>query len=186
MRDYAYFAAIDEEMRCNGREALLDFFLKLDISKVNLREIPKTAALLEQKIASATPEQAWLLDTLKQGELPWGTDDPRTCPKKRLFNRYLTHATRRGVSRRSAETMLGMFLASHVPGLESVRQNYEAYDGGLKVIKRGSLYRFPPLSKCRAAFADMLQQKIDWGGDDGDEWQHDDERIEKDDDEIPF
>src|SRR5262249_23711802 len=76
--DHAYFAAIDTEMGNGGREALLHFLLNFDTSRVNLPTIPKTAALLDQKIASATPEEAWWLDVLRRGELP-GHTGPNTC-----------------------------------------------------------------------------------------------------------
>ena len=84
MQDHPYFAAIDEEMRNGGYEALLHHFLNVDISNVNLRSIPKTEALMEQKIHSATPEQGWWLETLKSGMLPGGTDESNTCLKRRL------------------------------------------------------------------------------------------------------
>ena len=70
MQDHAYFAAIDHEMNNGGREALMHHLLNFDLSQVNLRSIPKTAALLDQQIESLTPEQAWWLDTLMSGELP--------------------------------------------------------------------------------------------------------------------
>ena len=43
-----YFAAIDAEMNSGGREALLHHLLNFDLSLVNLRVIPNTAALIEQ------------------------------------------------------------------------------------------------------------------------------------------
>ena len=52
MQDHAYFAAIDHEMNNGGREALLHYLLNFDLSQVNLRTIPKTAALLDQQIES--------------------------------------------------------------------------------------------------------------------------------------
>ena len=48
--DYPYFAAIDAEMDNGGREALLYHLLyEVDCATVNLRQIPHTAALIEQK-----------------------------------------------------------------------------------------------------------------------------------------
>ena len=70
IQDHAYFAAIDEEMNNGGREALLHHLLEFDLTKVNLRQIPKTAALFEQQIELMTPEQSWWLDTLMNGALP--------------------------------------------------------------------------------------------------------------------
>ena len=87
-----YFAAIDAEMNSGGREALLHHLLNFDLSLVNLRVIPNTAALMEQIVKSSSPEQAWWLDTLKRGELPCGINDPDTCPKRSLFLRYIQHA----------------------------------------------------------------------------------------------
>ena len=52
MQDHAYFAAIDHEMNNGGREALLHYLLNFDLSQVDLRTIPKTAALLDQQIES--------------------------------------------------------------------------------------------------------------------------------------
>jgi hypothetical protein len=54
MKNSAYFAAIDAEMKNGGREALLHYLLTFDISRVNLREIPKTAALFEQIVESGS------------------------------------------------------------------------------------------------------------------------------------
>jgi hypothetical protein len=70
MQDIPYFAAIDEEMNSGGREALLHYLLTFDLTTVNLRTIPKTAALVEQKVASMTAEQGWWLDVLNRGYLP--------------------------------------------------------------------------------------------------------------------
>jgi hypothetical protein len=70
IRDAEYFSAIEQEMDNGGREALLHYLLNFDLSTVNLREIPKTAALLDQKIPSLTLEQGWWLDLLKTGRLP--------------------------------------------------------------------------------------------------------------------
>ncbi len=92
MQDTEYFAAIDAEMDNGGREALLDHLLRFDLKTVNLHEIPKTAALLEQKMSSLSPEQGWWLDTLVRGELPWGVDEPDQCPSPRLSDSYLRHA----------------------------------------------------------------------------------------------
>jgi hypothetical protein len=186
MQDHAYFAAIDEEMNNGGREALLHHLLSFDLSQVNLRVIPKTDALLEQQIESATPEQAWWLDTLKGGELPWGTDEPNTCPKSKLFRRYIQHANAQGVRRRVIETTIGMFLKKYVGPELKTPNNPEPYKvcrpNGQEITKRGWIYSFPPLKDCRERFARELQQTIPWG--EKIEWSHEDQQVEVD--ELPF
>jgi hypothetical protein len=52
MQDHRYFAAIANEMDNGGRAALLDLLLKRDLSQFNVRLVPKTKALAEQKAHS--------------------------------------------------------------------------------------------------------------------------------------
>src|SRR3954454_2834230 len=123
MQDHTYFAAIDEEMAHGGREALLHHLLTFDLSSENLRKIPETEALLEQKIAAMNAEQIWWYETLRRGELPaLAQVSPGECPKDALFNDYLAHAKKQGVNRRSVETQIGMFLRKQVPHLRSYQQ----------------------------------------------------------------
>ena len=122
MQDKAYFAAIDEQMDKGGREALLDHLLKFDLKGIDLRTIPKTAALLDQKISTLKPLEGWWLDTLMRGQLPGLLPDesPKgywTCASASIFDLHLDHARKQGVRRRSLEVQVGTFLRKHVPGL---------------------------------------------------------------------
>jgi hypothetical protein len=169
MQDSEYFAAIEKEADNGGREALLDYLLKFDLKSVNLRKIPLTAALLDQKILSMTAEQKWWFDVLSSGELPGGCAEVGHCPVPVLFDRYIHHASRQGARRRSIETQLGAFLRKHVPELRRLdRQTYkfQGYSGAQDRV--GYIYAFPPLAECRKAFADELKQDLNW--DDQPEW----------------
>jgi hypothetical protein len=167
IQDGDYFAAIDAEMDAGGREALLRFLLDYDLRSVDLRTIPKTAALAEQKVSSLTAEQGWWLDTLGRGELPWGCDRAGDCPADRLFNRYVEHARRRGAPRRAIATMVGIFLHKVAPGLVKNRNGYFR-DSGSDLVQ-GATYEFPPLADCRAAFAARMQTAPTWYG--TEEWR---------------
>lgn len=161
-----YFAAIDAEMNNGGREALLHHLLSFDLSKVNLRVIPNTEALLEQIIESATPEQAWWLETLKRGELPRGVvNEPNTCPKRSLFRRYIQHAQLQGARRKAVETKIGMFLTKYVgPELKAdEKRTYTIHRGIRDIQETGWIYKFPSLWECRQRFASEVQQPIAWG-----------------------
>ena len=48
-QDHAYFAAITREMDNGGREALLYELLNRDLSSFNVRDVPQTDALADQK-----------------------------------------------------------------------------------------------------------------------------------------
>ena len=160
MKDHPYFAAIDEEMNNGGREALLHHFLNFDLSGINLRETPKTNALLDQKVASFSVEQDWWFDVLHRGELP-KLENGCECLKLELHASYLRRMEkvgRRG-SRRATETKLGMFLSKVVgPGL----------DKNVRDEKRRYMYRFPPLKECREHFAKLTQSTIAWEDPDAD------------------
>ena len=183
VKDLPYFAAVDEEMNNGGREALLYHLLHFDLSRVNLRVIPKTSALLEQQIESATPEQAWWLDTLRSGRLPSEEANPALCLKKRLFRRYVRHANLQGVRRKVIETTIGIFMKKYVgPALQTnKRMKYPIYTRDHRTItKEDWAYEFPPLADCRKKFAKEMQQDIEWENE-TDEWQSEDERVEDDD-----
>jgi hypothetical protein len=110
--DKSYFQAIVDELNNGGREALLHYLLHFDLSKVDLRSVPKTAALLEQKLHSLDGEQGWWLSVLTNGELPGNINEPRCCLRRTLFDHYLEEANRAGIKRKRIETLIGTFLTS--------------------------------------------------------------------------
>ena len=168
MQDNAYFAAIDKEMDEGGREALLHHLLKFDLKQVNLRVVPKTAALLDQQIESMNAEQAWWMDTLMNGVLPTprGVNEANLCLKEALHERYVYHAKQQGAALRSSETKLGMFLTKQLGSeLKTVRPNVGQ--------ERPWCYQMPSLKDCRKRFAAELGRPIDWGeGWEMDDWQY--------------
>ena len=171
MQDIPYFEAIDHEMDNGGREALLDHLLQSDLTKVNLRVIPKTDALLDQKMSSFTGEQSWWYAMLSNGVLPWGCDAERCCPAQALHDSYIEHASRAGIRRRGDATKIGIFLTKHVPTVRKYRRTHTAKRPGDRAIteKHGYVYEFPPLADCRAAFEKMIQQSVEWPAQD--DWQ---------------
>jgi Family of unknown function (DUF5906) len=174
MQDKAYFAAIDEQMDNGGQQALLYHLLKFDLKNVDLRTIPRTTALLDQKISTFNPMQGWWLCTLMRGALPGllPGDSPKgywTCPSASIFDLYIDHSQKQGIRRRSLEVQIGMFLNKHVPGLRKREIATKDEVSNSKIDRnfrtepfRNNVYDFPPLAKCREAFAKTLQQDIVW------------------------
>jgi hypothetical protein len=164
-QDIEYFAAIDREMNNGGREALLHHLLNFDLSKVDLRVVPRTAALLVQQIHSADARQQWWFELLQRGQLP---HDPRNetaneCVKDTLFADYIRHANRQGARYKSIETQVGMFLSKHVgPALKQERREYNVIRNGKKDVDRERFFVFPSLKECRSKFAAKLRQEIRW------------------------
>jgi hypothetical protein len=183
IRDTAFFSAIDHEMNNGGREALLHCLLTFDLSLVNLRQIPRTEALLEQIVATATAEQSWWFDVLDNGTLPFGSTEPNVCPKRTLYQRYIKHASRQGARRREIDTKIGMFLKKYVgPELRSdEKKDYKVVDRrGHVTTENGRVYRFPALKDCRERFARAVGQTVIWNELEA-EWQHEERN---DDDEF--
>jgi Family of unknown function (DUF5906) len=65
--DFDYFGAIQNELNNGGYEALLYHLQSIDLTDFNVRKIPQTEGLYEQKLESLPLEQKWLLEVLMRG-----------------------------------------------------------------------------------------------------------------------
>ncbi|WP_336800816.1 primase-helicase family protein [Kaistia sp. MMO-174] len=164
-QNHEYFAEMRAEIENGGREALLHDLMTFDLSKVNLRKIPMTKALLEQKFRSLDTVEAWWLErlidgTTRRGGSEWGAEVPIDA----LFDDYIAVSEKIGVKRKSEKTSFGMKMMKLVPGLAKVRPWITDED-----MKRARqwCYALPQLHKCRDAFEQAVGQKIEWNeGDD--------------------
>ena len=86
--DFDYFGALTTECGNGGPAALLHYLLNRDISQRELRNIPQTSCLIEQKLASLELEDKWLYERLCAGELVGHSTWPIQIAKKELFNHY--------------------------------------------------------------------------------------------------
>jgi hypothetical protein len=168
--DHARFKQLYAELNAGGREALLADLLSLDLdaeNAPNLRIIPKTKALLEQKIRSLDPITAWWLGRLIDGSQTHRAGGWRTkIPSATLFNDYLRSVEKLGVRRRAAETEFGIQLRRLIPGVTRVRaiEFVEVFDehGTHEVERLVWCLTFPPVDECRLAFDEALKQAYPW------------------------
>lgn len=160
-----YFGEMLEELAAGGQEALLFDLLATDISGVNLRETPKTEALLEQKIHHLDPVESWLLDRLKDGAPTRSIDYwPEWIACDDLYDDYLGASDRKGVRLRSGQTAFGIKLRQLLPEVAKRKASTPSPDGA--VMRRRNVYWLPPLSACREAFEISLKQPVEWVEDD--------------------
>jgi hypothetical protein len=68
-QDFEYFAAIDEQMENGGLEALLHMLLNRDLSDFEVRRVPQTTALADQKQYSRRGIDALIEHVCSEGEL---------------------------------------------------------------------------------------------------------------------
>ncbi len=68
-QNHAYFASIYQQMESGGLAAMLYDLQKIDLTNFNVRKVPSTDALIDQKIRSLRGPEAWLYDCLQRGRI---------------------------------------------------------------------------------------------------------------------
>lgn len=160
--NHGYFREMFEELDNGGRAALLADLLAFDLSTVNLRQIPRTDALLEQKLRSLDSVDQFLFDRLWDGALLTADDGwphDGEVLREALHKQYLEAADKIGIKRRADQRQFGRALNRIIPELKDVRPR--AANG---VRKRA--YVFPDLAASRAAFERALGQPVTWPAED--------------------
>lgn len=159
MQNTAYFSEMEAELANGGREALLHDLLAFDLSTVDFRQIPKTGALLEQKIHSLDPIDGWFLDRLMAGAPTRKLSEwPREIWTNLVRDDYLEASDRRGVRRKSSEVEFGTRLKKLMPLLHRKKAFQETPEG----LRRVWCYSLPTLKDCRASFEKAVGQAVDW------------------------
>ena len=155
--DTAYFKRLGAMM--NDPAALGALLAELRAYKIgdfDLRAVPKTKALLDQKIRSLDPLRSWWLSCLERGSIdPKGQAWLDTMANDDIYMSYIGDAELVRVSRRAARTEFGMALRSLVPWAVWTR----VYNSKQERVPGTKL---PPLADCRAHFERALGQVIAW------------------------
>lgn len=169
----AYFREMDQELADGGLEALLADLLAFDLGSVNLWQIPRTDALLEQKIRSLNSVESWWYGRLVAGSTTRRSSEwHQVVPTETLHNDYLVTADKIGVKRKSEDTVFGMSLAKLLPGMLDRRKRVVEVEDerhGVTVRKRTPCYLLPSLSEAREAFDRIVGQSVAWPPIDDDE-----------------
>ncbi len=170
MQNKDYFAKLSQEMKNGGREALLNLLQSYDLKGFNTRAVPKTEALLEQKLLSMQPEEEWWYKKLQEGRIldshfGWEID----VAKNSVLEDYLNYMKDIGILRRANSTLLGKFLQRACPGdyPRSIQKWVEVDEGGNnwhrnKTRIRPYYYQFPELEICRQHFEKSFGGAIKW------------------------
>jgi len=170
-----YFSEMAREMREGGREALLADLLDFDLRSVNLREVPKTEALFEQKMRSLDSVTSWWYERLCDGNVTrrrGGWAGPKGSggflAVDLLFEDYVHVAEKVGVRRKSEKTAFGMKMRrllefDGICLLRTIKRTTEVeLADGSTSLRRVPCYEMPALADCRAAFEQACGQSITW------------------------
>ncbi|UZE49851.1 DUF5906 domain-containing protein [Rhodopseudomonas sp. P2A-2r] len=154
----AYFKEMEDELNAGGRERLLCDLLNFDLNSVNLRKIPKTKALLDQKLRSLDSVTSYWFGRLWDGSTT--TESPDwllQVPIETLFQDYVKAATQIGERRRQTKPQFGECILKL--GARRSRPSGKADDGP---SHRPYHYCFPQLAQAREAFEALVGQTVDW------------------------
>lgn len=155
MQELGYFATLRKSMEDNnqeGRRNLLHYLQNLDLKGYEIRNVPKTSGLQDQKIRSLSSEQEWWFKKLEDGILlPTHHRWEAPVTKGALVDDYLTYAQRVGVPRRVSETVLARFIVKMAPDtkIEGGTRDIPFDDGARSRRERVVLFCLPPLAACR-------------------------------------
>jgi hypothetical protein len=179
--DHAYFEAISRQMdEQGGLEAMMYDLMGVDTSGVNLRQPPKTEALFEQKLLSASSLELFWYSRLKDGTLlkmgrsannyqntvEYATQEAISryqsvwrgrIPTQLLFAEYKMFVKEAGRRDYVTDNHFVRGLKKICPGIESKRIKLRSDEGR----KAGHLI-IPSLDECRSGFEESWNAEIDW------------------------
>ena len=153
-QDTTYFAALSSEMENGGRAALLSFLRGYNLSKIDLRKIPKTEALLEQKLANLPLHAQWWLGCLREAVIGSAGDWPSEVSKNEMYRLYAEHVRQQQRGFKQNEAVFFKELLEMMPPISEVRLARSA--------GRQRVWVIPNLSENRQAFERWINQPINW------------------------
>jgi hypothetical protein len=168
-QDSHYFAAIDAQMKAGGLAAMLDELQRRDISKFEVRRVPKTAALAEQQLKTLHGRgevAGWVYDFLSAGEIRsrdavhyWSQGELQISKTeaRSLYDAWSAPRNRRPIDPRQfgreMRWVLGTALAERRPRATAGQRQ----DGG-----RPEVYVLRSLEECREAYRVALAKPDLW------------------------
>jgi hypothetical protein len=162
MQRQDYFEALIHQYYNGGQEAFMHYLMNLDCSDVDLRKVPKTAALLKQKLNSLNGIEGWWMEVLNRGAFQFKNEWCLAVQTNMVFHDYARTMAITNTKYRSYSTKVGQFLRDIVPDLKKTT-DISGYNVEADAPDEGGVYYiFPDLETCRKAFERHLGQPIDW------------------------
>lgn len=167
--DRAYFSSLETELDNGGREALLHFLMNYDLSNYDVRAVPKTKALQEQKLHSMNIYEEWWFEKLSAGlVLDNHSGWKKEVPQIDLRTDFLRHAKAFNVARRGNSTKLTEMLKKFMPVAKfKVQQRatpieIQDENGHSRTINRPYFCVLPTLEECRKHWDENFGGPYTW------------------------
>lgn len=166
--DHKYFAAIRHEMENGGREALLDYLMNHDISKFQVRAVPDTEGLAEQKVEGLKNVERWWHGVLQHGAIEgtggrnetdisnhqWLREKVRIEKNdfREGYSRWLR--TRRYDGEEISEMEFSRRMKAMLPGMNVAQPRVGS--------NRIRMFILPDLQVCRTGFEQYIGSELRW------------------------
>lgn len=150
--DMAYWKTMHEWRDNGGLAALHHYLLNYPIGNIDLRIVPKTKALTDQKIGSLDDVERWFLDVLRRGYIRPGP--PWSAPVANSIIRH-SYAEYYGLKEMSGfDSSINRKLNEIFPHMKKSRKRNRG--------QQEKHYQFPSMDECRRIFAEYLNGEIEW------------------------
>lgn len=177
--DHKYFAAMKHEMNNGGLSALLYYLMNYDLSDFEVRKIPDTAALADQKTKGLKNLDKWWFSMLESGELEFEFSNIKGASAdwqtgsiivdrdefRLAYSNWMRHQRFDGGE--MAKFVIGKRLRELCPSIEDRRRR----EGSRQIW----VYCIPRLSVCRSEFDTFMNSKIKWESTDAPEIEIEDD-----------
>ena len=159
-QNHSYFAALQNEIENGGLEAMLYDLQQRDLSAFNVRDVPQTQGLLEQKLQSMDPITAWWYMKLQDGSISQ-YHDWQSIPTKVIYDDYLETTSKvSGQIRKANAISFGMTFFKLFPkGWPKKKSHSIKHFNENKKVQH---YVLPPLDVCRKHFEGLICGNIEW------------------------
>lgn len=162
-----FFGRINEQMENGGYEALLYYLQSIDLNGFQVRNVPQTEALQEQKLLSMNYDEEWWFRKLQDGRVFDGDAEwERFAQTDKVTQDFVRYMELWRFNRRGNETSLGRFLARMCPHLTKVRRRTvidvdDGFGQPKREARRLNFYDFGTLDECRQAW-ERQHGKVEW------------------------
>ena len=155
MGNHGYFRSIMDQMNSGGREAMLYDLLRVDLSGVNLKDFPRTNALMKQIELSMSLVQKWWFYRLLDGAQLSSDDSWQDkVGNKLLYNDYKDFIIDSGGKDMTSNIAFGRELKKLCPLIKDTRMTIDDHTEPAK--------SFPNLTQCRKQFESIVNIQVDW------------------------
>jgi hypothetical protein len=151
-QEHAYFKAIFEQLENGGYEAMLYDLQRWEYSIDDLRQAPKTSALLDQIKNTMDVAGKFWIERIEDGTLNAGAEDwSGEIDCKELYGEYLEFAKHLKERFPLTPQQFGKSINKLCQGVVKVKANRGGY--------RINVYRFPALEECRKQFERLVRME---------------------------